>query len=77
MKPADLIEPDYQVMDVLMDGPETISGIALESGLNAETVRRSIHRLKFFGYVTPKFLERSGQCRPAMFYELTRTRKAA
>lgn len=73
----ELTKTDYDVMDVLMEGPETISGIALETAIPTMTVRRSIHKLRTLGYVNERHLERSGFCKSGPIYELTRTRKAA
>ena len=72
-----LAQADYEVMDVLMDGPDTISSIAHETDLSAETVRRCINKLKFAGYVRSMCMERDGAFRPTTVYELVRTRKAA
>lgn len=77
MRNLELIKADYDVLDVLEEGPDTISSIARETHLSAETVRRCIHKLKFAGYVRPLLVERNGACRPTTVYELVKTRKAA
>ena len=73
----ELTPQDYQVMDVLTEGPDSINIIAQELALTHESVRRSIHRLKFAGYVRPLLISRGGACRPSTIYEAVRTRKAA
>lgn len=75
---TELTKLDYDVMDVLMDGPETQSNIALELGATAESVRRAIHKLTFSGYVAAREFQRSGGgFWQTKVYELVRTRKAA
>lgn len=74
----DLTKLDWDVMDVLMDGPETQSNIALELGATAEAVRRAIRRLTFDGYVTAREFQRSGGgFWQTKVFELVRTKKAA
>lgn len=73
-----LTKLDYAVMDVLMDGPETQSNIALELGVMPVTVRKAILKLTEAGYVTSKEFHREGSgFWSTKVFELVRTKKAA
>lgn len=74
----ELTKLDWDVMDILMDGPETQSNIALEMGVTAESVRRAIHKLTEAGYITAREFQRvGGGFWQTKVFELVRTKKAA
>lgn len=73
----ELTATDYAILDVLDEGPDNPSNIALETGFMPETVRRSLRKLKVAGYIIERHLERTGFCKSQSIYEHARTRKAA
>ena len=69
---------ENQVMDVLMDGPASISDLALDTGLSHETAKRIVRHLQFNGLVeTYGLIPKGNSLRPVMFFQMARTRKAA
>lgn len=68
---------DYQVDDVLADGPATLFEIAAELDKPHESIRRSVIRLRRHGMAVPKLQLRGEMGRPTTLYEASRTRRAA
>lgn len=71
------IHRENQLLDVLHDGPASISDIALETEMTRETVRRLINQLVEDGIVGEWGKLEGRQGRPVTQFQLERTRKRA
>lgn len=68
------INLENQLLDVLHDGPASISDIALETGMTLETVRRLINQLVEDGIVVEWGKLEGRQGRPIVQWQLTLTK---
>lgn len=76
-KQPELNQVDNAVLDLLMDGSDTIGNIAMEIGCLSDSVKRSIRKLRMLGMVHVSMQVKGRNGHAIAVYELTRTRKAA
>lgn len=73
----ELTEVDNAVLDLLMDGADTIGNIAMEVRCLSKSVSKSIRKLRQLGMVHVSMQAKAFNGHSVPVYELTRTKKAA